>query len=415
MFDTYDEIEKYFDALNTDESHFANRNDICTPIVCVKEMVDSVPDELWAREDLCILDPCCGNGNFPAYIATKTSLDNIRFNEISDARIANLKEYFGEEIALSQLDFLEYPDGERFDLIVANPPYAKFMEDGKRASKNHNMSRAFIEKALSLTKDNGYILFIVPDNWMTFADRNHLPEQMTQYTLLALDIHGPKRYFPRVGSSFTWFLLQKTPNTGQSAVIYNHYHLKDTQYASFEPGSHFIPLYYSDTVRSIIAKTINANVEKYAVETTSYLHKYTKRKHIVNEPDDTHPYRLIHTPSQTVYSDIPHKYQGGWKVFIPTTNQYKPFIDCDCGMTQSIAFIRCNSEEEARRICDELSQPVYQFLNNITRYGNFNNNRILERLPLWGTFELDDDELDTIEKFNAAYPATFEAPPLNEK
>lgn len=46
MFDTYDEIEKYFDALNTDESHFANRNDICTPIVCVKEMVDSVPDEL---------------------------------------------------------------------------------------------------------------------------------------------------------------------------------------------------------------------------------------------------------------------------------------------------------------------------------------------------------------------------------
>lgn len=55
-------------------------------------------------------------------------------------------------------------DGEGFDLIVANPPYAKLLKSGRRASKNHNMIGLFIEAALDLLKKEGYILFIIPDN-----------------------------------------------------------------------------------------------------------------------------------------------------------------------------------------------------------------------------------------------------------
>ena len=38
---------------------------------CVKEMVETIPQELWQRENLKILDSCCGNGNFNAYIQQK--------------------------------------------------------------------------------------------------------------------------------------------------------------------------------------------------------------------------------------------------------------------------------------------------------------------------------------------------------
>jgi type I restriction-modification system DNA methylase subunit len=38
---------------------------------------------------------------------------------------------------------------DKVDIIVANPPYAKMLENGKRASKNHNLIKDFIEKALS--------------------------------------------------------------------------------------------------------------------------------------------------------------------------------------------------------------------------------------------------------------------------
>ena len=55
MFLTYQEMEKYFDELNQDNSHFNSSNDICTPMGCVKEMVDAIPEEFWSRCQLKIL------------------------------------------------------------------------------------------------------------------------------------------------------------------------------------------------------------------------------------------------------------------------------------------------------------------------------------------------------------------------
>ena len=57
-------------------------------------------------------------------------------------------------------DYLEYNESQQFDLIVANPPYAKLLPNGKRASKNHNLIKPFLEKSLKLLKPNGYLLYI---------------------------------------------------------------------------------------------------------------------------------------------------------------------------------------------------------------------------------------------------------------
>ena len=51
-------------------------------------------------------------------------------------------------------------------------------------------------------------------------------------------------------------------------------------------------------------------------------------------------------------------------------------------MTQSIAFIRCDNEKEAIKYREILDHPLYKFINNICRWGNFNNIRILQRFPL---------------------------------
>jgi len=85
---------------------------------------------------------------------------------------------------------------------------------------------------------------------------------------------------------------------------------------------------------------------------------------------------------------------------LPTTTYYHPYIDNDCGMTQSIAFILCDSQEEAKKICNEISLPVYKTIVDLTRYGNFNNQRILQHLSLLSTFELTPEE----EKFVNTYP-----------
>ena len=68
----YQEIKKYYDTiLNLDKRLVQTSNDEPTPIDCVEEMVNKVPESFWANPLIKILDPCCGCGNFPIVIYFK--------------------------------------------------------------------------------------------------------------------------------------------------------------------------------------------------------------------------------------------------------------------------------------------------------------------------------------------------------
>ena len=391
---TFEEMKKYYDeTLNADKSTYKSSNDEPTPIACISEMISKVPIDLWGRSDLSILDPCCGNGNFSVpiifellkYHDKRTILEQIiEFNDINESRLENVRSVFcceTYELQITNHDFIAFNSEKRYDLIVANPPYAKLLENGKRASKNHNLIKDFIEKALSQLKPNGYLLFITPDNWMSYADRNVLIEIITSLQIIHLDIHSAKKYFKKIGSSFTWYLIQNCAfykNINVSGIW------KKKEYVSsvISKQRKYIPLLYNQMVQNILSKTIdNTMLPKFEVKTSSDLHRYTKADFIRDEKTDEFKYKLIHTPSQTVYSSRPHKFQDGYKLFISTTDKYSVFID-NCGMTQSIVFILCSSEDQAKKYLQILQHPLYVFINNICRWGNFNNIRILQSFPI---------------------------------
>lgn len=401
----YTDLRNTIDKLNKDKSHFANSNDICTPMTCVEEMVDKIPKEFWNRENISVLDPCAGNGNFPAYILQKVKNNfTITANEISDSRVANLENLIGNNVTITRKDFLKDTFEEGYDLIIANPPYALFNGE-KRAAKNHNVSRDFIKIALELLNDNGYLVFIIPDNWMSLSDRNDVVKRLSKYQFVYLDIHGAKKYFPGVGSSFTWFVLKKEENN-KPFEINNTFKKKVLSSASLDVGSESIPLFYTDEVKSILDKTIYSNNEKFKIETSSDLHKYTKKDLLSTEKNDVFRYEVIHTPRQRVYSKRPHKFQEGCKVYVILTTYYSTFVECDKGMTQSIAFLRARSLEESKKISKALNHPLYVFINNIHRYGNFNNIRVLQKFPVpndfndvWNSFNITKDERNFIMSF----------------
>jgi adenine-specific DNA-methyltransferase len=408
---SFSEIKKYYDeVLNTDKSTYKSSNDEPTPISCIGEMISKIPNELWSKSDLSILDPCCGNGNFAIpimfellkYHEKRKILEEIlEFNDINESRLENVRKVFcGEKYALqiSNHDFITFNNSKKYDLIVANPPYAKLLENGKRASKNHNLIKDFIEKTLSQLKPYGYLLFITPDNWMSYADRNVLIEIITSLQIIHLDIHSAKKYFKKIGSSFTWYIIQ-------NCAFYKNINIsgvwKRKEYTSsvISKQRKYIPLLYNEIVQNILSKTIdNASLKKFDIKTSSDLHKYTKADLISEEKTDVFKYKLIHTPSQTVYASRPHKFQEGYKVFISTTDKYGVFID-NCGMTQSIVFIKCDNEEQAKKYLQILQHPLYVFVNNICRWGNFNNIRILQSFPI-PNIEYSGNQQEIYDYFN---------------
>jgi len=416
----FNELKKYYDeTLNIDKSTYKSSNDEPTPIDCISEMISKLPNNLWQKNDLSILDPCCGNGNFSIPIMfellkchdKQTILEQIlEFNDINESRLENVRKVFCSEnynLQITNHDFITFNNLKKYDLIVANPPYAKLLENGKRASKNHNLIKDFIEKALSQLKPDGYLLFITPDNWMSYADRNLLIEIITSLQIIHLDIHNAKKYFKKIGSSFTWYIIQNCPfykNINISGV----WKKKEYNSSVISKQRKYIPLLYNQTVQNILSKTIdNTILKKFDVKTSSDLHKYTKAEFIRDEQNNIFKYKLIHTPSQTVYSSRPHKFQQGYKVFISTTDKYKVFID-NCGMTQSIVFILCSNEEQAKKYLQILEHPLYVFINNICRWGNFNNIRILQSFPIpeieysgnhqeiYSYFNITEDEMNYI-------------------
>lgn len=416
------ELKKHYDeVLNKDKTTYASSNDEPTPIDCISEMINKIPTDLWDSPELSILDPCCGNGNFAIPILfellktreKRVILEEIlEFNDVNEQRLDNVRSIFCGEtynLKITNNDFLVWNTAKKYDLIVANPPYAKLLENGKRASKNHNLIKDFIDKSLSLLKPNGYILFITPDNWMSYADRNVLIELITSLQIIHLDIHTAKKYFKKIGSSFTWYVIQ---NCAAYKDITISGIWKKNLYTSSVISSRrrYIPLLYNRTVQGILSKTIDAeHLAKFEVKTSSDLHKYTKASLIRDVETETFKYRLIHTPSQTVYSSRAHKFQDGFKVFISTTDRYSVFVD-NCGMTQSIAFIPCKDEEDATKNLVILQHPLYVFINNICRWGNFNNIRILQHFPkpdinysgnpieIYNYFEITAEEIEYIEK-----------------
>ena len=387
----YEKLKEYYDKeLNTDKKLVKTSNDEPTPITCVEEMVGKIPEDFWKRKDLKILDPCCGCGNFPFVIyhkllqyhdKDKILKEILHFNDLNMDRIVVLKKIFDYEgLNIYTEDFLKFETDIKFDLIVANPPYAKLDANGKRTAKNHNLIGLFINKSLELLKEKGLLLYITPDNWMSYADRNTLIIRLTKLQILHINIHTAKKYFPKVGSSFVWYLIENAPYY-KDIIVEGKW--KGELYKSSVKSEErrYIPLYYNKMIQNILRKTLDkTTLKKFGVETTSYLHKYTKKQFISKERDDVYKYKLIHTPKQIVWSSKPHKFQDGWKVFISTTSYYGTFID-NCGMTQSIAFIRCKDQDEANKINKVLKHPLYKFVNDICRYGNFNNIGILQSFP----------------------------------
>jgi len=385
---------QFFDGLNQDKTHYSTNDDFCTPMDCVKKMVDYIPLEFWRKESLRILDPCAGNGNFGSYLRFLTREDNIWYNEINTIRYNNLIKLLNpKNIRLGDgLNLTDSFSGE-WDLVVANPPYSG------GANKNKSISNSFIVESINILKNKGFLCFITPNNWMTYNNNNKtLKKLLEEGSFLVID-NDAKKFFPKVGSSFTIFIWQKGVFNNKTKV-YNNYLIKDTRSEILIPKElKFLPLYISEETISLSLKCIDnkRNSFKYRCD----LHNFTQKTKLNDEKNDTFLYPTIHTKKKLRFSLIKQDIFDKFLIIVPLTTYFIPYKVQGFNVTQSVGYFEFNTNEEATQMLNLLSKKYIKVIVHLTRYGNFNNLKLLKHLVINEDLLLNEKELLTIETLHS--------------
>ena len=382
-----------YDNLNKDNSHKLSNDDICTPMECVKTMLDYIPKHFWQQENIRVLDPCCGNGNFGAYAMFKTDIKNIYFNEINKKRLQNCKNILNPP-NISNYDFLGIESHilGHFDLIMANPPYSG------GGNKNRSMSNKFIESSIEKLNDKGYLCFVTPNNYMTYNNNNTtLKKLLSLGSFLVID-NDAKKYFKGIGSSFSIMIWQKGVNNHKTTIINNHL-LKDIQHNITIPKDlPFLPLYISQNILNLVQKLISKTPNNFTYRCD--LHNFTQKAFLSDTQDNTYKYRTIHTPRKTRYASKKQDIYDKHIIIIPLSTYFIPYIESKTNTTQSVGYFAFESKKEASDYLKILNKPHFKVLIHLTRYGNFNNIMVLKHLAFDKQITLDSYQTKDIEKLH---------------
>jgi adenine-specific DNA-methyltransferase len=409
-----------------------NFGEVFTPKDLIEEMLDKLPQSVWIDEKLTWLDPAAGMGNFHECVFGRLmkGLENkiknvsnrkrhilenmlffVEFQSESAALIQEiynpqgkykLNVFIGDFTTFNQFDF----NRNSFDIIIGNPPYQVMHSKDVRKAKNHNLWSLFISKGFEFLSKNGFLLYITPPAWMS-PSSDLLSTIFLNNQLHHVNIGECSRWFNGIGSQFSYYLIEKTPIYKETNFKYNFkggtFINKGEGVSKFKLNKKikFIPQLPTAEAFSILEKSVFSSLPKYKVEYDSDLHKFTKKDLISDTKDEIFRHKLLHTPTQIVWSKRPHKNEGKIKVFIPLTTYYESILIDRCGNTQGMGYIITSNMKSANAIKKILSSKFYRYIANITRWSNFNVPMVMKLLPLYpADLPIEDNEIYKYFKLN---------------
>ena len=221
--------------------------EVMTPISLVKEMLDTLPKEVWSNPNLKWLDPANGAGTFPFVVIYKL-MNGLkdwepdvekRYKHIVEKMIYVCElqsrnvflwlcgvdpkdEYTTNTYWGSFLDegfdkhMKEVWGVEKFDIVVGNPPYNTGTSGG---NGGRDLWDKFLIKSETIISKLGYLLYVHPPKWR--RPENELYNIFLRNNLIYLEIHSKKdgyKVFNAV-TRYDWYLLQISDYSGKSIII----------------------------------------------------------------------------------------------------------------------------------------------------------------------------------------------------
>jgi hypothetical protein len=396
-----------------------------TSPVFVDNLLSNIPEQVWIDGGK-FLDPCFGRGTFLLKIVDRlmqyhkaediakmiygVDIDSYCVQTTRDIVARRLNIAPDELLYIVQDNYITWePANMKFDLIIGNPPF----QEGGRDDQANKLWPHFIKKSSDLLNDNGYCVMISPTGWMqptadigkgTGANAVSIFNDVfkkNNFILANVDSDSlQKKYFPGVGSTFSYFVFQKAVYAGTTEFITptGSIHVDVTSIDS-------LPKVTSSYSLSIVKKMVG----------TAFA--FNDQNHNLNgheqaTPDATHIHKVYHTNKKGGtywYADTLSQFNAKPKVIITLSGKYLAVFNNTDGFTNMCMALICKTDDEAKQAEIVLNSKLYRFWVEMQKFSGFNPRKLILKLPevdltqqwddhaVYAHFKLTDEEIAYLE------------------
>lgn len=186
-----------------------------TPAWVVDFMISLISSEKFRGQHLSILEPACGDAQFLRGLKrNKVALYKKAYKIGVEVNKSVFPRFLQDNIEIVFADFLLWEPGQKFDIILGNPPYgipslskhyaikvddttkAKYKQLFSTWYGKYNIYGAFIEKSIKLLKEQGELIFITPASFLFLDEFKKLREFLARHGETVIIYLGDKVFKP---------------------------------------------------------------------------------------------------------------------------------------------------------------------------------------------------------------------------
>jgi phospholipid N-methyltransferase len=183
------------------------------------EIVTYMINKLGIKPNSSILEPCAGDGVFIEALLQYGENIKIDAFELDPKEAGKLKDNFASytnvsiknDDTLLHEEFISGHFSNKYDFIIANPPYGAWQDYEKREKLKSIYPNLYIKETystflflcLSLLKEAGRLVFITPDTYLNLHMHTYLRKFILQNTLVEEISIFPSSFFPGVNFGYS--------------------------------------------------------------------------------------------------------------------------------------------------------------------------------------------------------------------
>jgi adenine-specific DNA-methyltransferase len=184
-----------------------------------KSLVNYMVENLAVTRGMRVFEPCAGNGVFIDALIEKISDITVEAFELDTQAVATLNKKYANDkrIFIKHCDTLTddmltlYANsGGYFERIIANPPYGGWQDYDKRKDLKKLYPQMYVKetytlflyRCIQLLKENGLLVFIVPDTFLNLHSHTALRKFMLTNTKIKEIALFPSFFFPNINFGY---------------------------------------------------------------------------------------------------------------------------------------------------------------------------------------------------------------------